>query len=579
MADAPPEKRAELEAEQRRRRATYLWLVGKGREEQGRLVEAFEKYQQFGAEAGKQQELVPAVDERQVKAAPDVWSRGRIIAMMAKAKPEHREPLEKLIASKWDQLRQTNDLPELRRFVRLFGSVSAAGKEARLQLVDRLMEQKESGDEHPLLEAELELNQFRTGEHSPELAARATEALARLYTRKGLLEDAAYCYRKLGSEYAKIVIRDGKTGRDLYNDTATDKRLLPYLDEPERFGSTKLKAKREAGDFREQMPGHGQLFQFAHSGEELPYFRNHIVGLSLDNKHEFKLLDRNLDDDNHAPKEVWSQKLTQTMFQMLTQQVLGNQLNNQVVNASPSSAARFAYRTVGHLIVLPVAHMVYGIDPVNRRVLWEKNLAAGGGPVAVNVNHPNGPQWQGVPVVDPRDGSVLLSFADGWAQRLGQTGPLEGATICVQTRDTLTALDPLSGRTLWSRSDVNPRNHIFADENHVFVVELDKANNAHATPRLSGRRRHHRQGPRLRRPLPEAAASPRPAHPPVRSRRRQQRRAAPLRSADRTGRVEGHLRRPLPRGPRRRSVLRRRRRAGRQGPRHRPAEAQGSDGR
>ena len=493
MTDAKGQHLDELQAEQRRRRATYLWLIGKGREDQGRLVEAFEKYQQFSDEAGKQSDLVPAVDERRVKAAPDVWSRGRIIAMMAKARPEQRAPLEKLIADKWDKLRQTNDLQELRRFARMFGSVSAAGKEARLQLVDRLMEEKDTNEDHPLLEAELELNQFRTGKHNPELAARATEALARLYTRKGLLEDAAYCYRKLGTEFAKVPVRDGKTGRDFYDDTATDKRLLPYLDEPGSVGAVPLKAKKETDNYRPQWPGMGKLFQFNHSGEELPFFKNHIVGLHFDN-HEFKLLDRNSEDDNHAPREVWSQKLTPTMFQVLANQVLGNQINainnpgmpgmaGMAVNATPNYNVRFPYCTTGHLVVLPLAQMVFGIDPVNRRVLWEKNVAAGGsGPEAANPQHPNGPQWNGVPAVDPRDGSILVAYSSNWAQRLGQTSPLEGQTICIQFRDQLSALDPLTGRILWTRSDVNPRNYLFADGDHVFLVELDPNTNVpHAT--------------------------------------------------------------------------------------------------
>src|SRR6185437_14599158 len=317
----------------------------------------------------------------------------------------------------------------------------------------------------------------------PELAARATEALARLYTRKGLLEDAAYCYRKLGGEYAKIRIREGKTGQQIYDDeAATDKRLIPYLDETNPLGSVKLKAKKETDNYSKQMPAHGRLFQFEHNGEKLPFFRQHIVGLTLDPQHEFKLLDRTQEDENKTPKEIWSQTLSATMFQMLTNAVFGqaNNVNPNVNNQNHN--ARFPYRTVGHLIVLPVAHMVYGIDPVNRRVLWEKNLAAGGTePYKVNAAQPNGPMWNQQPLVDPRDGSVLLTYPDGWAQRLGQVGPLEGQTICVQTRDTLTALDPLTGRTLWSRSDVSPRNHIFADEEHVFVVELDNANNPHAT--------------------------------------------------------------------------------------------------
>jgi outer membrane protein assembly factor BamB len=502
--DAAPEKeRAKLEAEQRRRRSTFLWLVGKGREEQGRLVEAFEKYQEFAKEAGKQNELVPAVDDRQVKAAPDVWSRGRIIAMMNNATEENRRPLEKLIADKWHKLRESNDLHELRAFVRMFGSASDAGKEARLELVERLMEQKDSGDEHPLLEAELELNQFRNGRHSPELAARATEALARLYTRKGLLEDAAYCYRKLGKEYANIVIRDGKTGRQIYDDdAATDKRLLPYLDDPLPLGSVgKFGYRKESGEFA--MPGtngsnQGQLFQFEHSGENLPFFRHHIVGLDFSG-HYFKLLDRNLEDGKQLPKEVWSTKLTETMFQVLSNQVLGQQnMNNNMnlgmggiapampINPNDNPHARFPYATVGHLIVLPLGHRVFGIDPVNRRRLWEVDLTKGAsGPLPVNVRNPRGPMWdqqQHPPAVDPRDGSVLLTYPEThWAQRLGQVSPFHGQTLCVQTVDRLNALDPLSGRILWSRMDVNSRNYLFSDEDHVFVVELDSHNNPNST--------------------------------------------------------------------------------------------------
>jgi outer membrane protein assembly factor BamB/tetratricopeptide (TPR) repeat protein len=491
---APSSERSKLETEQRRRRATFLWLVGKGREEQGRLVEAFEKYQEFAEAAGKQSELVPAVDDRQVKAAPDVWSRGRIIAMMNNAKPENRRPLEKLIADKWNKLRETNDLRELRSFVRMFGSVSDAGKEARLELVERLMEQKDSGEEHPLLEAELELNQFRTGRHSPELAARATEALARLYTRKGLLEDAAYCYRKLGKQYANTVIRDGKTGQQIYDDdAATDKRLLPYLDDPSPLGSVKnFDKKTQSGDF--PMPSRGQLFQFEQSGEKLPFFRHHIIGLNFDG-HRFTILDRNLENDSHTPKEVWSVKLTDTSFQMLSNQVLGQQLNAAMnpgmgggqmgmpINPNNNPHVRFPYSTVGHLIVLPLGHRVFGIDPVNHRVLWEKDLSEGAGLVRTAPGNSRGPFWnpQHPPVVDPRDGSVLITYNDNWAQRLGQVSPFEGQTICVQSVDRLSALDPLTGRILWSRMDVHSRNYLFSDEDYVFVVELDNQNNPSST--------------------------------------------------------------------------------------------------
>ena len=237
------------------------------------------------------------------------------------------------------------------------------------------------------------------------------------------------------------------------------------------------------------MPAGGQLFQFEHSGEDLPFFRHHIVGLKMNsaNNHRFTLLDRNIEDDKQSPKEVWSAPLASTAFQMLTMQVLGQQaarINRGmpvVVNTNNNRNARFPYATVGHLIVLPLGHRVFGIDPVHHHVLWEKNLAEGAGPMRSNASSPGNPVWNGFPAVDPRDGSVLLIYNNNWAQRLGHVGPFQGQTICVQSVDRLSALDPLTGRVLWSRMDVNSRNYIFSDDDYVFVVELDNQNNPNST--------------------------------------------------------------------------------------------------
>src|SRR5262249_7484868 len=80
------------------------------------------------------------------------------------------------------------------------------------------------------IEAEMHLLQLRRQKEDPQLAAQAVEALARLMARKGLMEDAAYYYRILGSDFAHVILRDGKTGLEWFRDLATDKRFLPYLD-------------------------------------------------------------------------------------------------------------------------------------------------------------------------------------------------------------------------------------------------------------------------------------------------------------------------------------------------------------
>jgi outer membrane protein assembly factor BamB/tetratricopeptide (TPR) repeat protein len=442
---AGEDERSKAEKEERKRRTNFLYLVAKGREAQGKLVEAFEKYQQYSETAGTG-ELQPLLDEPTVKANPDVWARGRIAAMVAKATPANRKPLEDLIAARWNKLQEsTTDLNELRRFVRLFGPLSAVGREARFHLAERLLEE---GEPAALLEAEKELNALRAPREAPETAARAVEALARLYTRRGLLEDAAYCYRLLGRDYARVKVRDGKTGSDFYDDAATDKRLMPHLDEPRLGWGGRLKAE-------EVRPGRSmsnQVYHFERIGEPLPFFGRYTLGLHFGN-HQLQLVDSRNDPD--AP--VWTETLTRTMFQ------------NIVQGHGQPNAARFPFRNQGHLVVLPVGHLVFGIDPVNRKVLWEHSLAGALPPGQA------GPMWNQI-TVDPKDGSILVLYQDSWAQRLGQAGPLEGAIVCLQTRDGLEALDPLTGKTLWKRGDIGTHSIVFADDEHVFVVEFDQGN-------------------------------------------------------------------------------------------------------
>jgi tetratricopeptide (TPR) repeat protein len=221
---ATTEERRLAEQEQRRRLAGFLCLLADGREKQGRLMDAFQAYLDFGALA-EAKELVSVINEPAVKAQPDVWAQGRIASLVAKASPEQRRSLENEIAARWKAVEATNHLDAMRRFVKAFGSLFQVGRQARLHLSERLM------DENLFIEAEMHLLQLRRQKEDPRIAAQAVEGLARLMTRKGLMEDATYYYRILGTDFAHVMIRDGKTGAELFQDLATDKRFLPYLDE------------------------------------------------------------------------------------------------------------------------------------------------------------------------------------------------------------------------------------------------------------------------------------------------------------------------------------------------------------
>lgn len=442
-----------LEQEMRRRRANFLCLVGKGRESQNRLAEAFDRYLELATEARKD-ELIQVVDEPSVKAAPDVWAQGRIAAMIAgAADARQKRQIEEAITDRWNRLRDSRaaSLDDLRRFVALFGSLFDVGKEARLQLAERLMEDT---DINSLLEAEQQLCLLRGDQEKPEVAARAVEALARLNTRKGLLEDAAYYYRLLGERYPKVTVH-GKTGVEYLDDLATDKRFLPYLDQGSRFT---IKGKVELQQSEDRSAHTAVLqYQFGQSGEPLPFFARNKLSLQLDWNHQLRII------DIATNEEKARLSLTRTQFQQIAQ--AGTQ----------GYRVKFTFQNLGHLVALQLGHMVFGIDPLNKgRVLWEKNLSSLPGSATTAPVHQS-------LTINPRDNSVELLYSDGWMQRLGEIGPLQGGVICLQMRDTLVAVDPVSGRTLWERSDVNSRSHVFGDDQYVFVVAAGEDGSASGT--------------------------------------------------------------------------------------------------
>ena len=151
--------------------------------------------------------MVNVIDEPNTNARPDVWARGRIQNMIKKATPAAAAAAGGPgRVEEWKKVKDTTDLDKLRGFVKVFGGMFEAGTDAKISLADKL---SAGGSEDDAREAEYMLLAVRDGEDEPA-AAKATEALARLYIRKGLLDDAVGMYAELGKQHAKTVVRDGQ---------------------------------------------------------------------------------------------------------------------------------------------------------------------------------------------------------------------------------------------------------------------------------------------------------------------------------------------------------------------------------
>jgi outer membrane protein assembly factor BamB len=446
-ADADAATKQKLADEQLRRDANYLSLLGRGREQQGRLLEAFEAYERFGTLNGNK-ELVSDVVEPNTRSRPDVWSRGRIQAMLAKATPQQRKELDDEIARRWRKLRDAKDLDELRQFVAVFGSQFGTGKEARLQLVERLL----SGASPELLtEAEknlLELSSATQRREDPAHAARAVEALVRLSVRRGLYEDAVRYYRQLGTEFASVAVRDGKTGADLFNELLTDKRFLPYL-EPLKVS---WQGRFQATDFAGQFGVPSTSLTVEPEGELLPFFRQYRIALDVsapqgNNVWSLRLIDR------ATGAERWKHYNLPAAY-YFTQQ------------GPAVKPLRYAFAR-GHLLVLHLNQFVYAFDLAERKELWKFNLF-GKNPLLNNQPANN-------MLLD--DGRLYVAHPDSRREQVGQVGVVESSYVCVQTREGLVALDPArpGPSVLWAKGDVPVRAQVFGDERHVYVVDAGTA--------------------------------------------------------------------------------------------------------
>jgi outer membrane protein assembly factor BamB len=430
-----------------RRHSNYLCLLAKGRESQGRLVDAFDAYMQFGQLNGAK-ELVPSIDDPGTLAQPNVWARGRIMAMISKAKPADKKPLEDRIARQWTTVKSTGDLEKIRSFVSVFGSMFAAGQEARLTLAEKLI--AAAGDED-LREAKLNLMVLANQSDNAALAAEATEALARLMIKQKILADALFYYRRLGTEFRDVKLRNGKTGADIYNEVITDKRFLEYL-EPSRQawapGEMQGQQINTSSHAMVQFAG----FSFVPEGELLPIFDRYRLVMDTQSPSgngmwQFRIVDRTTGND--------VKKFSNLMPNVYLMNVMNNPSTN---NSALNSMARFA-QVRGHILVMTLQNMVYAFDLSDQKQLWEFNLFGKG-------NSNQGLQQ----TITEADGTLRLVYFDGTKLRLGQLGVVESNYICLPVRDGLVALDPIKGTVLWKK-EVPTGSYLFGDAEHVFVVE------------------------------------------------------------------------------------------------------------
>jgi hypothetical protein len=373
--------------------------------------------------------MLPVEGDPALRQRPGVWARARIAELLRKATPAQRRLLDSEIERSF---KEAKGEARWRALAVAFGPDMPHGRQARFRLAQAL------ADGWQFLEADLRLREVLQAGDGPS-AARALLELARLSTRSGQLQDALFHYRLLARRYPKTVVEEGKTGEELLDELATDKRFLPYLEDAPVPAAGRFSVAVE--DAREGLPPQPGL-AFAPDGPVLPMLGG--LRLLLRDDHRLAAVAPGRGDRR------WEAELTRTPFARI------------VSACDRPHRARFSYTALGPVIVLPLGPRAFGIEAVRGRVLWEHDLAGPGEGDLAPRTFP----------VAPHDLGVEVTYAKGWSQRLGAPLAAGPATVCLQGRTGLVGLDPLTGLARWSRTDVAPSSHVFGDGENAYVVAL-----------------------------------------------------------------------------------------------------------
>jgi len=451
----------------RDRRSIFLGLVARGREKQGRLMEALKDYDQLAETAAADSFLTPH-DDSSLKITPESLLRGRLRAMRQSAKPESLTGLDSYLNARLDSLKKEAGQQEaLKKFVQVFGPFFPGGRQAGTDWTRKSSEDASTVD---LIQAErfLGAQPGRIPEDwaAPD-AARALDALAVLYQNKNLLPDSASILSDLARRFPNETIRPGMTASRLYNDLAADRRFLPFLAEPRLInptGPVKVVEERLSSQPQQAMP-----VSLTREGPSLPYF----------DRTQFHLI-----NNPSQPNSVTLKATDLTSGETWDLPLSGPNWLMQTINPPPGTPRLgMSYQTSGHLMVLWVANWAYAVDPIRRKILWEKNLLNNKTPTMVGgvgqqrVIQGNvivtAPMYGGGSSVqfDPAEGLLYLTREDGFRQRVGMVGSITDGVLPILSQDGLSGLDPVTGKVLWTRSDTKTDHKIIgADEGIILLV-------------------------------------------------------------------------------------------------------------
>ncbi len=431
-------------------RAAYLRLMANGLQQAGQWRAAFDQYMRL-MELDCHDRRMEMVD-RTLLVRRDRWIQAGLAALRHEAQGQVAAEIDKVVEERLNAARADTSPQALQHFLDYFAGPPAAAR-ARHELIQRLIA------DHHSLEAELLLWRDQQSPDSA-VAGPAVAELARLLEQAKRFEGAATCYRQLRTQFADVVCRDGKTGKQLAEALPPAGPIARLFKAEPAWPTGEVETKKSfINNARE---GFGR-FLVEYQGDPGPFYS----GMTLRFDQTRTAL---LGYDGYGIKRV--------------EVPLSDGGQRNIIGYNPNMTNAYA---LGHLLVLPISSTILGLDPAGLASgggkpaqLWGQDLTDSGADTTKNVL---ARVAGAAPVLGaPAFGFVQFSF------RLNPVGAVTSRYVCFQRFRNLVVIDPIRGEPLWvrrdlplTRSDNLPvGSEVFGDDDFIFVVPSETASPAAA---------------------------------------------------------------------------------------------------
>lgn len=435
---------------------SLLRIEAQGLQSAGEVFEAFVAYLRL-ADAVQFEPQLLSVGEHQT-ARSDCWVRGHLNALWAEAASDQRGEISRRLEKRWRAWEDRPTIVQLRRYLAFFGGLPGSD-EASLQLARQLVARGES------LEAEMELLKLQQSS-DPNYQAAAGVLMTNWLLANNRLGEARRIAASLADRWPDGTVLDGMTGRQwlaaMASDLSTEQDLTSN-NWPR--GQVTVELSSATSPRRRSTQRAGVEFQLGLQRLRVEQFDRHGLGPSqwLIAQDGSRIVGRN--------------GLGKDVFRFSADQ--GMAMRRFIGKSDWIQAAQ-----LGDVLYITFGGQIIALDSRRRSENGEADV--GQRPVAVGDGsvlwraYPAG-RFPAVPPNYRRRGSQ--SVYHPWSERrrmsnptrllLGSLGPASPHGVVIQEQDVLRRVDPMSGETLWSRSDIPPGCELFGDDALLLAADGD----------------------------------------------------------------------------------------------------------